>query len=212
MHPVQVAALSEIKYSMCMSRSAIPIREQTRTVVRSLIAQAAFTLFADKGFDSTTIEEVAAAAGVSRRTLFNYFKNKEDLALSGLSEQGNVIAARFAELPADEDVWTSLRTSFHVLEEIDSTPERRLQFAQFIFGHDSLRAGHLEKQARWQDLLTPLIEERLPQGPHRKLQAQAIAAAALACLHVAMVQWSRSEGRDNVFDLYDAAVAAVRSA
>ncbi|WP_406276939.1 TetR/AcrR family transcriptional regulator [Nocardia sp. NBC_00881] len=195
-----------------MNRPVIPIREQTRTVVRSLIAQTAIALFAENGYDGTTIDEVAAAAGVSRRTLFNYFKSKEDLALSGLAEQGDVIAARFAQLPADEDVWTSLRTSFHVLEEIEAAPERRFQFAQFIFGNDSLRAGHMDKQARWQDLLTPLIEERLPQDARRELQAHAIAAAAIACLHVAMVQWIGRDGRDNVFDLYDAAVAAVRSA
>ncbi|MBA2951260.1 helix-turn-helix domain-containing protein [Streptomyces himalayensis] len=46
-------------------------------------------MFAAKGYDDTTLAEVAAAAGVSKRTLFNYFRNKEDLALNGLSEQGN---------------------------------------------------------------------------------------------------------------------------
>ena len=56
---------------------------------------------------------------MSRRTLFNYFRNKEDLALSSLSEQGELIAARFAERPAEEDVWESLRAAFQVLVEIE---------------------------------------------------------------------------------------------
>ena len=86
-----------------MARKPTPLREQTRSVVRSLLARTAIDLFAAKGYDDTTLDEVAAAAGVSRRTLFNYFRNKEDLALSGLSEQGELIAARFAERPADED-------------------------------------------------------------------------------------------------------------
>jgi AcrR family transcriptional regulator len=71
-----------------MTQKVTPIREQTRAVVRSLLARTALELFAAKGYDNTTVEEVAAAAGVSRRTLFNYFRNKEDLALSSLSEQG----------------------------------------------------------------------------------------------------------------------------
>ena len=73
-----------------MAQKPTPLREQTRSVVRSLLARTAIELFAAKGYDDTTLEEVAAAAGVSRRTLFNYFRNKEDLALSGLSEQGEL--------------------------------------------------------------------------------------------------------------------------
>jgi AcrR family transcriptional regulator len=142
--------------------------------------------------------------------LFNYFRNKEDLALSGLSEQGELIAARFAERPADEDPWTSLRAAFQVLGEIDLTAERRLEMVTLLFGNESLRAGHAEKQARWQDLLAPLIEPRLPHSERRTLQARAIAAAAITCLQTATEEWMRLGGRVDHFDLYDAAVRAIR--
>ncbi len=193
-----------------MVQKPTPIREQTRVVVRSLLARTALELFAAKGYDDTTVEEVAAAAGVSRRTLFNYFRNKEDLALSGLSEQGGLIAARFAERPADEDLWTSLRAAFRVLEEIETTAEHRLEVVTLLFGNDSLRAGHAEKQARWQDLLTPLIEPRLPDSDHRALEARAIAAAAITCLQAASQEWVHLGGRVDLFDLYDTAVRAIR--
>jgi AcrR family transcriptional regulator len=193
-----------------MAQKPTPIREQTRAVVRSLLARTAVELFAAKGYDDTTVEEVAAAAGVSRRTLFNYFRNKEDLALSGLSEQGELIAARFAERPADEDPWASLRAAFQVLEEIEMTAERRLEMTTLLFGNESLRAGHAEKQARWQDLLAPLIEPRLPDSDHRTLQARAIAAAAITCLQAATEEWMRRGGQVDQFDLYDAAVRAIR--
>jgi AcrR family transcriptional regulator len=87
MHFVHIFAFYELNYHRCMTRRPVPIREQTRNVMRALIAQTALGLFAEKGFDATTIDEVAVAAGVSRRTLFNYFKSKEDLALGGLSDQ-----------------------------------------------------------------------------------------------------------------------------
>lgn len=169
-------------------------------------------VFAEKGYDETTVEEVAAAAGVSRRTLFNYFKSKEDLALSGLAEQGERIAARFAASPADEDIWESLRTAFRMLEEIETTAERRLEIVTLLFGSESLRAGHAEKQSRWQELLAPQIEDRLPLSDHRSLEARAIAAAAITCLQAATEEWSRLGGRVDLFDLYDAAVRAVRRA
>jgi AcrR family transcriptional regulator len=193
-----------------MTPRVTPIREQTRAVVRSLLAQTALELFAAKGYDNTTVDEVAAAAGVSRRTLFNYFRNKEDLALSGLSEQGELIAARFAERPDEEDPWASLRAAFQVLEDIEITAERRLEIVTLLFGNDSLRTGHAEKLARWQDLLAPLIEPRLPNSDRRNLAARAIAAAAITCLQAANEEWVRLGGQVDLFDLYDTAVAAVR--
>ncbi|MGX1274585.1 TetR/AcrR family transcriptional regulator [Streptomyces phaeoluteigriseus] len=201
-----------------MPHKQTSIREQTRSVVRSLLARTAIELFATRGYDNTTLDEVAAAAGVSRRTLFNYFAGKEDLALGGLSEQGELIAERFAQRPADEDCWVSLRAAFQVIEEIETTPEHRLEIVTLLFGNESLRAGHAEKQARWQDLLAPLIEPRLPDShsdadpdvDHRALQARAIAAAAISCLQAANQEWARLGGRADLFDLYDTAVQAVR--
>ncbi|MET7654189.1 MULTISPECIES: TetR family transcriptional regulator [unclassified Streptomyces] len=193
-----------------MTQKPAPIREQTRSVVRSLLARTAIELFAAKGFDNTTLDEVAAAAGVSRRTLFNYFRNKEDLALSGLDEQGELIAARLAERLADEDAWTALRAAFQVLEEIDITAEGRLEFITLLFANDSLRAGHAEKQARWQDLFAPLIEPRLPDSDRRTLQARAIAAAAIVCMQAANEEWVRLGGQVDMFELYDTAVQAIR--
>lgn len=193
-----------------MTQKPTPLREQTRSVVRSLLARTAIEQFAAQGYDNTTLDEVAAAAGVSRRTLFNYFRNKEDLALCGLSEQGELIAARLAERPATEDPWTSLRAAFQVLEEIDTTPAGRLEMITLLFGNESLRAGHAEKQARWQELFAPLIEPRLPDSDHRTLQARAIAAAAITCLQVANEEWVRLGGQVDLFDLYDTAVRAIR--
>jgi AcrR family transcriptional regulator len=195
-----------------MVQKVTPIREQTRAVVRSLLAKTALELFAAKGYDDTTVEEVAAAAGVSRRTLFNYFRNKEDLALSGLSEQGELIAARLAERPADEEPWAALRAAFQVLEEIEGTRERRLEIVTLLFGNEALRAGHAEKQARWQDLFAPLIESRLPDSGHRSLEARAIAAVAITCLQAALEEWVRLRGQAEIFDLYDIALRAVRRA
>jgi AcrR family transcriptional regulator len=193
-----------------MASKSTPLREQTRSVVRSLLARTAVELFVAKGYDNTTLDEVAAAAGTSRRTLFNYFRNKEDLALSGLAEQGDLIAARLAERPAAEDVWTALRAAFQVLEEIDMNAEGRLEFITLLFGNESLRAGHAEKQARWQDLFAPLIEPRLPDSDRRSLQARAIAAAAIICLQVANEEWVRLGGQADMLDLYDTAVQAIR--
>ena len=60
------------------------LRDRTRLAVRDQIARAATALFVSQGFDRTTIDEVAAAAGLSRRSFFRYFETKEDVVLSDL--------------------------------------------------------------------------------------------------------------------------------
>lgn len=198
-------------YSRCMANASSPIRMQTRAVVRSLLAQTAMRLFFEKGFDGTTVDEVATAAGVSRRTLFNYFKTKEDLALSGLDAQGEGIAERLAARPAQEDPWVSLRQAFEVLEEMDSTAAGRFELISLLFGNDALRAGHAEKLSRWTDLLAPVIEGRLSQSDDRFIASRAIVSAAIVCLRVANEEWIRHQGKVPMLDLFDRAVLAIRT-
>jgi hypothetical protein len=85
-----------------------------------------------------------------------------------------------------------------------------LEVSTLLFGNESLRAGHAEKRARWQDLLAPLIGPRLPESEHRSFEARAITAAATTCLQAAHEEWVRLGGRADLFGLYDAAVRAIR--
>ena len=59
------------------------LRERKKRAAREAIAAAALGLFARRGYDAVTVAEVAAAADVSEKTVFNYFPTKEDLAFAG---------------------------------------------------------------------------------------------------------------------------------
>ncbi len=64
-----------------MKRDPLPVRERTRRAVRDELAQLAKDLFVEKGYDETTIDDLAAAAGMSKRTFFRYFASKEELVM-----------------------------------------------------------------------------------------------------------------------------------
>src|SRR3954471_6586926 len=86
------------RYSRCTSSAAVScmilmeertpgLRERKKRAAREAIAATARRLFAERGFDAVTVAEVAVAADVSEKTVFNHFATKEDLAFAG-REQG----------------------------------------------------------------------------------------------------------------------------
>jgi AcrR family transcriptional regulator len=88
------------------------LRERKKQRTRGALIDAAFTLFDRKGFDATTIDEIADAVDVSPRTFFRYFASKEEVALSLLDEQIDVLVDVLATRPADEPVLTALHQAF----------------------------------------------------------------------------------------------------
>jgi transcriptional regulator GlxA family with amidase domain len=78
------------------------LRERKKARTREAIVDAALALFERKGFDATTIEDIAAAADVSPRTFFRYFDSKVDLVLAKNHEKNHGLGELIAERPADE--------------------------------------------------------------------------------------------------------------
>src|SRR5579862_1691044 len=85
------------------------VREVARRAVQAEIAGKAMELFLEQGFDRTTIDQVAAAVGMSGRSVFRYFATKEDMVLGDMLEIGRDLAAALEARPAEEPAWEALR-------------------------------------------------------------------------------------------------------
>jgi AcrR family transcriptional regulator len=185
------------------------LRERTRQAVRSQLMEVAWDLFVQQGYDATTVDEIAAAAGMSQRSFFRYFATKEDVVLVKFEAVGELLASVLADRPASEDAWTALRHSFDVIvEATERDPRYGLALLRITDQSAALRAGRLEQQLRWQELLSPLVAERMNQPAEPR--PTALTAAALACLNVANIAWLASDGTDSLRRLVDDAMAAVQ--
>jgi AcrR family transcriptional regulator len=87
------------------------LRERKKRATRDAIAAAARRLFAERGFDDVTVAEVAAAADVSEKTVFNHFATKEDLAFAGGEARLTQLLADIAQRPAGTSVLDVFRTT-----------------------------------------------------------------------------------------------------
>lgn len=189
------------------------LRERTRRAVQAEIGTAAMRLFLERGFEETTMEQIANEVGISRRSLFRYFGTKEDIVLGNLIEAGLAVKDALEARPLSEPPWEALRAAFESLTlDPEYSTERILRISKMLYGTPSLHAGHLEKQLRWQELLVPNIAMRLGAAGDDELdlRAQAIVVCALTCLDVASEVWTRRDGKDDLGQLFDQAVAAVR--
>jgi AcrR family transcriptional regulator len=188
------------------------LREVTRRAVRAEIAATAMGLFLEQGFEETTVNQVAAAVGMSSRSVFRYFDSKEEMAIGELVELGHEVAAALAGRPDDEDPWIALRHALQVCVDSLEGQEVGRRRATMLANTPSLRTAMLDKQMRWQEVLVPHIEKRLPvTGELRALQARALVSTALACLDVAATAWTQPPSDQSLRDLVDAAFAAIRS-
>src|SRR6266513_5699054 len=108
-----------------MQRDPLPVRERTRRAVRGELAQLAVDLFVEKCYDETTIDDLAAAAGMSKRTFFRYFASKEELVMGKYEFFGQQLAEDLAARPADEPLWVSLRQIFgRVADHVENDARR----------------------------------------------------------------------------------------
>ncbi|WP_149563277.1 TetR/AcrR family transcriptional regulator [Streptomyces cacaoi] len=187
--------------------------ERSRQVAVQAILDTAVRLFAEQGYEQTTIAQIAREAGISQRSLFRYFGTKEDLVCGDQEALGELLKRTVEQQPAEMSAWDALRAGFEVILTANHPPERALELSRLIFDTPSLHARYIEKRLHWQAELVPVIRARLGNGPSGAVpetRAKAIVATVFACIDTATELWAGHDGRIDLADLYDQCLAAVR--
>lgn len=186
--------------------------DRSRQVAVQAILDTAVRLFAEQGYEQTTIAQIAREAGISQRSLFRYFGTKEDLVCGDQEALGELLKRTVEQQPAEVSAWDALRAGFEVVLTAHHPPERVLELSRLIFDTPSLHARYIEKRLRWQRDLVPVVRTRLgtDPGPALDVRAKAIVATVFACVDTASELWAAHEGRLDLADLYDECLAAVR--
>lgn len=185
------------------------LRERKKRQTFESVSEIAIRLFLEKGFDAVSVAEIAAAAGISKPTLFRYFPAKEDLVLHRIADHEDEAARVVAE--SDQAPLVALRRHFlDGLERGDpvtglSDHPQVLAFHRLLYGTPSLVArahGHLERQeAALAEVLGGDLDARLAAG-------QIVAVRRV----LALENWRRIAAGERVEDVRGEAVAAAERA
>jgi AcrR family transcriptional regulator len=172
------------------------------------ITAVAMDLFLSGGFERTTIDQIAAAAGISRRSFFRYFGTKEDIVVGHFGAEGAVLREILQQRPEDEDIWAALRGAMVAAEANARDEERMLAIARMLYRTPSLRARSIEKHLRWYDDVVPEVERRLG-GEGAALRARAIVGCVITCLDLAGEAWMESDAAEPLMVYFDRALEAI---
>lgn len=169
-------------------------------------------LFLTHGFDATTVDEIAASVGVSRRSLFRYFSSKEDLAAADVSNRGQAVLEALRAGSAAEDPWEALRVAVFgpSSADFDQQAHETLRVSRLLRENPSLQGFRLEKQKQWQELLTPEIARRLDGAGDVTARARGIVAAALSCADAAVDIWVERGGSGDVHAIFNEMIDTIR--
>jgi len=165
------------------------LRELKKQRTYEELQRVALALFAARGFDHVTIEDICADAEVSKTTFYRYFDSKEDVLLGSSHEKLAEMATALAQRPDSERAIIAVRNAFlEVAAEYQSQREQRLAVNRIVRTTPSLAARNLEQQTAWEDLLRAFFAERdgltAPELSHRVRAAKVVAA-----LRTAMEYW-----------------------
>jgi TetR/AcrR family transcriptional regulator, regulator of mycofactocin system len=168
----------------------------------------ALRLFTDRGFDATTIEQIAAEAGVSKRTFFRYFSSKSSVLWSEFDHEVDTIRAALARVPAEVPMMDAIRRAVVSSNHYGppDVPELRLRM-NLIGTVPALESSAAIHYGAWEQAISDFAATRIGQ-PADSLYPLAVGRATLAACRAAYDRWSARADADLTFYL-DAALAAL---
>ena len=195
-----------------MSDSQPSLRDRTRRAVQKEIGDAALNLFVSRGYDATTIDDIAAAVGMSPRSVFRYFATKEEIVVGklkiGAEEMLDILRAR----PSDEPVWTSLRRLFDIVDRPDHQQIMK-PIQRVVFETPALLAAYLQNLHSLQDAVAKVLLGRARAAGTAYARddptPRALTGAAFGCLVAAQQAWGASRTTDSLSTYIDRAMATI---
>lgn len=182
--------------------SVVALRERKKDQTRDALARAAIELFQDKGYEATTVAEIARAASVSRRTFFRYFPTKDALLFVDTSDH----LERFREIldtrrPGDGMVDPIRRACLGHAGEYMREREQVVARARIIESSPGLSKQERQQDLLWEQAITESLLVTRLSSPTAERRARMLSGAIVGAMRAAIIEWQRLDGNDDLVRL-----------
>ncbi len=174
------------------------------------LSHIALTMFFERGFERTTVDDIARAAGIGRRTFFRYFTSKNDLPWGEFDPLLLDMRARLAAIPAEQPIIEALRLAVVHFNRFpaDVLPDHRKRM-WLLLNVPSLTAHSTLKYEAWRGVIADFVADRRGERPN-DLTPQTIAWACFGLCLAAYEQWLENDDSE-LTELLDAAFITAES-
>jgi AcrR family transcriptional regulator len=189
-----------------MCSHPISLRERKKARTRRALVEAALRLFAERGFEATTVAEIAEAADVSPRTFFTYFPAKEDVLFADAQDRIDRLRDALAKRTPDESLLDALRRAAReIVADQSFRAEEQRAHMQVIGANPALGARALQDLLAAEQVVAAAIADDLGVD-QTDLQPQVAAAAAVNALRGAFMTWFLSGASGDPQPAFDQAL------
>ncbi|MBR0899566.1 TetR family transcriptional regulator [Bradyrhizobium tropiciagri] len=210
--PARKSADKPAKPVQSKANSAPPapgLRARKRQETRERLTRAAMMLFLERGFEATTLDDIVAAADVSRRTFFHYFASKEDVVLAWQEDGTAALIAAVAARPAAESMLQAAENAIaDMVRQID--PREAVALARLKRDNPALQA---RDQAKYEKLERELADALLKRANHRndRMKARLVAMITTGAMRVGSEFWADDGAREKPDLVAKRLFAAIRA-
>jgi AcrR family transcriptional regulator len=172
----------------------LQVRKQQ--LVRNAIWDAAIDLFAEKGFDEVTVDDIAQTAGVSRRSFFRYFSSKSDLMAHGIVSYGTLLTDAIETCPRNYTDSEVFRATVLQVAQYSAAQPRTRKIMEIAAKYPGAREAQLSRVAEVQDHVAEAFARRSKKSSRDDLTAHLFAGLTLTILGVTLRAWLDHEPQD----------------
>ena len=192
----------------------VGLRERKKHRTTVALQEAAYRLFAERGYHNTTVDDIAAEAGVSTRTYYRYYRNKEDVVLGPLAESLEHYREILAERPSSEPALQALQKSFMEFTSEVEDPVVRTRL-ELVAKEPELQRGAFELGTRWQNEIASDLAVKAPGGQTDRRNLWLASGMAITLWIGSLRIWAEAGGKralaDVVSDTFGSIAEVVKS-
>jgi AcrR family transcriptional regulator len=167
-------------------------RERKRQQTQERIAETGIRMFVEKGFDATTLDAIAEATGIARRTFFHYFDSKEALLFAYQDRADQGVRTALARMPDDMPPFDAMRGALMAMVSEFGTDEART-LNRLLRSTEALRARKQSNYERQERFMLTALGEKWPESD-KSLRLNLIAMIGIGVLRIAVDAWSADDG------------------
>src|SRR5262249_27901223 len=182
-------------------------RDRRRTKLAAQIERLALSLFVKRGISAVTVDEIADAADISRRTFFRYFASKEDLLLGDRQRYDDSLARTLAKEQTGSSAVRMLRDILRAMShEVEAEADiARLRLELFRIYPEEM-SGAFEQQRAWNSTFTELVAQRMGLDRSLDMRPALIVAVMMSAGNVALHNWFVRGAKPPLHELVEAAL------